>query len=248
MANTTQFGEFMIKIFRTTLILFCFILFGIGSLILSLVIFPLVSLFGGKKEIFANIIHISWKYFVRFFEILHLIKINVTNYGNISGKIIVASHPSLIDIVILIGLFPKSTCMAKNEISKNPLVKNIIKHIYIVNDIDLEKLKKTAKEYLEEGFNIIIFPTGTRTNPGDDIKIHKGAATISLATGAEIVPINIKTNHPFLCKNQPIYVSTQHLIEYELKILNPINPNDYAQFDEIIARKHICEEIKQNIQ
>ena len=89
--------------------------------------------------------------------------------ANLSGKIIVASHPTFIDIVILIGLIPNSTCLAKKDTLKNPLFRNIVKSIYIINDIDLDDFKTETDKFLKEGFNIIIFPTGTRTKPDEDI-------------------------------------------------------------------------------
>ena len=39
-------------------------------------------------------------------------------FEDIKGKVIVASHPSLIDIVLLIGLIPNSLCLAKKELLK----------------------------------------------------------------------------------------------------------------------------------
>ena len=166
---------------------------------------------------------------------------------NLSGKIIVANHPTFIDIVILIGLIPKSTCLAKKATLKNPFFRNIVKSIYIINDIDLEKLKEDSAKYLSEGFNIVIFPSGTRTKPDEDFKIHKGPAAIALNSGVEIIPVKITTNFPFLQKGQLFCDMGEKTAEFNFEVKEAINPKDYANLPEIKARNAISEKIKEQI-
>ena len=51
---------------------------------------------------------------------------------------------------------------------------NIVKSLYILNDVDYDEFQMETQAALEQGFNSIIFPTGTRTLPNEKIKIHKG--------------------------------------------------------------------------
>ena len=236
----------MNKFLRLVLVLLSFLIFGIGSTIISLVIFPLISLINPKKDIYIDVIHKSWKFFVKVLKFLKIIKLNtnICNPNIVSGKIIVASHPSLIDIIILIGLFPKSTCIAKNDVVKNPFIKNIVKNAYIINSLDIENLNRISSQYLKNGFNIIIFPTGTRTRKTEEIKIHKGAADISISTGCEILPVKIETSFDFLCKNMPIYHVGSTTVQYYIKTQPIIDPNQYSNLKKTIARKRICDKIK----
>ena len=243
----------MIRFFRSCLIILCFILFGIGAAIISFVIFSCIALTRPeekRKYLYAEVIHKAWNWFIRDLQRIGIIKINVSDMErlkNLSGKVIVASHPTFIDVVILIGLIPKSTCLAKKETLKNPLFRNIVKSIYIINDIDFEKLKADTDRFLKEGFNIIIFPSGTRTKPGEDFKIHKGSAAIALNSNSGIIPVKITTDYPFLQKGRPVYDIGEKYVSYYLEIKPQIDVNKYSDMPRIKARNFICAQIKADI-
>lgn len=243
----------MIRLWRSCLILFCFVLFGFGAGVISFFIFPYITLkmpVERRKFAYAGVIHSSWKFFKDFLQKIKLIKVNCNDearLANLSGKIIVASHPTFIDIVILIGLIPNSTCLAKKDTLKNPLFRNIVKSIYIINDIDIDDFKTETDKFLKEGFNIIIFPTGTRTKPDEDIKLHKGSAVISLHSNTAIVPVKITTDYPFLQKNQPIYDIGDRVVNYNIEVKDEISPQDFSHVSDIKARKEIMDIIKQEI-
>lgn len=241
------------KFFRSFIVLVEICIFGIGALIIGCIIFPVLSIFikrKNRRKIFSEIIHLSWNFFIRLMKITKVINIHLNEkLSKIRGKIVVASHPSLIDIVILIGQMPKSLCLAKQELLKNPVMHNIVKSLYIINNIDPEIFQKNAMEALSEGYNIVIFPTGTRTLPNEPIKIHKGAAQLSILSGINITPINIKTDYPFLIKHHSPLDAGEKTVNYHLKIMPEINPKDYLEEpnNEIKARNHICEKIKKYI-
>lgn len=241
------------KILKVFLTIIEMLIFAAGALILSWIVFPVLSVFikGEKqKKVFSNIIHKLWKFFTWLMSITKMVKVHADeNISKIQNKIIVASHPSLIDIVFLIGMIPNSLCLAKKELLYNPVMRNIVKSLYIINDIDPEIFKKSAKEVLDEGYNIIIFPTGTRTLPDEKIKIHKGAALLAISNNVNIVPIKITADFPFLAKHKnPLTVSNK-TVNYYFKLMPEINIEDFKskETDEIKLRNHISESIKQSI-
>lgn len=241
------------KFWRAFLVFLEIGLFGVGALTIGGIIFPLLSLFikeDKRREYFSGIIHSSWKFFIWVIESTKVVKVNTNgDLSKIKGKIVVASHPSLIDIILLIGQMPKSLCLAKKELLKNPVMRNIVKSLYIINDIEPEVFQKNALEALNDGYNIVIFPTGTRTLPGEDTKIHKGAAQLAIISGVNIVPINIKTDVPFLIKNHTPLDAGEKTVNYYLNILPEISPKDYNinTIGEIKARNHISAKIKECI-
>lgn len=241
------------KIFRGLLVLIEMIIFALGAVFIGCVVFPLMSIFLDeirRRKIFAEIINKSWKFFTFIMEFTHIIKVDAkSELSNIKGKIIVASHPSLIDIVLLIGLMPESLCLAKKELLKNPFMRNIVKSLYIINDVDPEEFKKSTTAALNDGFNIIIFPTGTRTLPDEEMKIHKGAAQICLYSGVDIIPIKIETDYSFLIKNHFPLDAGNKRINYILKVMPEIKLSDFdtANLTEIKLRNQICTRIKQSL-
>ena len=243
----------MIRVLRSILAIFCFTLFGAGAGVISFIIFPFISLTkqeAKQKEAYSEVIRKSWSFFSWIMSVTGVLKIHTADkekFQNLSGKIVVANHPTFIDVVILISMIPKSTCLAKKETLSNPLFRNIVKSIYIINDIDPDKLKQETERYLKEGFNIIIFPSGTRTKPGEDFKIHKGPAAIALNSGAEILPVKIKTDYPFLQKGQLFCDLGERVINYTVETGEIINPADFAALPEIKARNAISDLIKKRI-
>lgn len=237
----------MIRFIRGFFVVMLFTFFGIGSLILSFVFLPAGGIFlkGEKKrEFFSHIIHKLWHGYTQLFVIFGLIKLDLRNIEQMRGKIIVSTHPTFIDIMLLIGIYDNSLCLVKKELLNNIFMKNIIKNVYIPNNVELDEFKGICKEALNDGYNIIIFPTGTRTAAGEDLKIHKGAAAVQIDTGADIVPVNIKCNYPFLQKGQPIYDASDRLIIYTISQLEPIRLSDFDEKSEIKLRKAISEKIK----
>lgn len=241
------------RIYRGLLVILEMSLFAIGALVIGWVIFPILALrYKGseRRRKFASIIHNSWKFFIYVMEKSKEIKVNIMggSLADIKGKVVVASHPSLIDIILLIGNMPNSLCLVKNGILKNPFMSNIVKSLYIINDIDPEVFQKSCLDALNEGYNIIIFPTGTRTLPGEDVKIHKGAAQIAIASGVDIVPIKIQTDVPFLMKHHCPLDAGDRTVNYTLTVLPEIKLSDFPKdFTEIKLRNHITEKIKEAI-
>lgn len=259
----------MIRFLRGFGVVLLFSIFGVCSFFLGFVVLPLLQIFmkfekiedlashndsensikndkedKRKRERFSRLIHKLWHFYTNLFVKLGLIKIDLKNFEQVRGKIIVSTHPTFIDIMILIGLYDNSLCLAKKELLNNIFLKNIIKNVYIPNNVELDEFKKISTEVLNDGYNIIIFPTGTRTVEGEDLKIHKGAAALQIASGADIVPVIIKCDYPFLQKGQPIYDASDRLITYTISQLNPIKLSDFDEKSEIKLRKAISEKIK----
>ena len=126
---------------------------------------------------------------------------------------------------------------------------NIVSSLYLINDEDKEKLKQEADEVLKQGYNIVIFPTGTRTLEGEDMKLHKGAAMIAINSDAEIVPLHISCDYKFLAKNQKIYDADEKTVNYIITVNEKIVPSQYKKenLDDIKFRNLINSIIKERI-
>src|SRR5574344_1647579 len=242
------------KRIRSALIIFAFLFFGFGASILNFFVFPLIHIFikdkKNRKYKYSDIIHSTWNIFIKFLELLTLIKVNtndIEKLKNIKNKIIVSTHPSFVDIVILIALIPRSTCFVKKELAQNPILKNLVNSIFITNDIDLEELKMKSKEVTDLGFNLIIFPTGIRHRKNEFPKIKKGASLISTFTDKNIVPIKVFSDSDFLFINQPFYAGGNRLVTFEVEVQDEINISDFYDNSEIIMKKNITKRIEHEL-
>ena len=105
--------------------------FGLGGLLLGTIVFPIVCFAyprNKQREIMVNIVHYSWKFFVKIAFVFRLFSVDyqdIRKILNTSGSIIVCNHPSLIDIVILISLFRNTVCIVKGELANNFFIKHL---------------------------------------------------------------------------------------------------------------------------
>lgn len=229
------------KYFRSLIAIFCFGIFGIGSVLLNFILFPFIK---NNKTLCSDIIHCVWKFFLHLMMFLGLFRLDIKNLNEIHNKVIVATHPSFVDIVILIGLIPRTTCVVKKELAQNPILKNIIGSIFITNDVDIEELKIDTKEILDRGFNFVVFPTGRRHRKDEHLKIKKGAASIALNAEKNIVPIQITNDRDFLYINEPFYAVSDRCVTFTLREMQEIDISKFADDTEIGAKHKITKQIE----
>lgn len=241
------------KYIRSLKVIICMTLFAIGGMIIGMVIIPVSGIFfkGSEKRNFCiKTVKVTWIWLIKLISFFKIAKFNYKgNFNEIEGKVVVSSHHSLLDIVILLTALPKSVGFAKKDILKNPCMHHIVKNLFIINDIDNRSMKEETQRAINEGFNIIIFPTGTRTLPNEEIKVRKGSAQIAINTNVDIVPITIDCDYPFLIKNHsPLDVGNK-TINCEIEVCKTINVSEFKKefSDEIKLRKHLSEEIKNRI-
>ena len=237
----------------------CFTLFGIGALFLGIILLPLIYLFCWNKDkqrhLFANSIRKSWQLFIWIMSTFHLIKVNISEQDrqtllNMKSTIVVANHPSLIDIVILVSLVKNPLCIVKGKLTRNFFMRIIVLSLYIQNNNDPDAMINQADEVLIKGYNLIIFPEGTRSIQGEDLKLQRGAARITLETGYKLLALNINLPEQILGKHQKWYQVGNKTAIYDLKINGSINPSQFKDNGKssFANARHITDNIKKLIE
>lgn len=201
----------MKKILRSFLSGLCFTIFGLGGIVTGSLIVPILLIFCSKsqqRKTLSITVHFLWKAFVGLMCALKLIDIKCIAHDKLKqmrGKIIIANHPSLIDVVILVAKIPNSICVVKESLFHNIFIRAIIRRVYVSNYMGPDKFIKQASEILDAGYNIVIFPEGTRTITGKPIHLHRGFAYLHIKSKHDIQPIHIENSPHILEKKQPWY-------------------------------------------
>lgn len=242
----------MIKFLRGVLVISLFTIFGIGSLFVGLFVFPVINLFlKGKRKKFAysSVIHYSWMIFLKLLIISGALKIKIDDIEkikNISQSIIVSTHPSYIDVLIILAIIPKTTCFVAPKIAKNYFFKNIAKSMFLISGNPIETVVQNAKNALDDGFNVLIFPMGTRHRKNEFPKIRKGASQIAIESKNDITALKLTTDIDFLQIHQPIYDAGDKRVIYELSYIKTIKTEEITKQidDEVELRKKLTYEIK----
>lgn len=202
--------EYISRLFFTGI---AFASFGLGGLLLSLTAFPLLNLLVRDAERRARyaqwLVHKSFRLHVLYSTMFGVISVEVIGAEQLDkdrGTLVVANHPSLLDVVLLTSVMRRAQCIVKAEIWRNPFMCGVVTAAgYIRNDGDPEKLLEDCAAVLRAGNNLIIFPEGSRTVPGQPMKLQRGVANIALRAGAPIRIVSISCVPPSLMKGQKWY-------------------------------------------
>ena len=185
------------------------------------------------KKIARNFNHRYFKLFVKISIVLGVVSLTVENkeaLEKIQSKVVIANHPSIFDVVILFSLVPNADCIVKGELIQNKFISLIIKNLYIPNNIPFDEQLERAKISMNEGNNLIIFPEGTRSKPGEPWDFKKGAARFALYSKNDIIPVFFGGNEKIGLRKHDkllqIHPTERYL--YELKVLAPIPIKEYA--------------------
>lgn len=181
----------------------CFAYFGFSSVFASFIIFPLIRMLVWKKKKQRDakiaVVRAHFSFFIGLLFLFARYKIDVTalqNYKALRSTVIVANHPSLIDIIVLIAAVPHPDCIVAGRFFDNFWVQRIVGQLFVNSFADTEQVLEHCKKSLHAGNNMIIFPEGTRTRAETISKpLKRGAAQIALRACADILPIHIKTEN-----------------------------------------------------
>lgn len=112
------------------------------------------------------------------------------------GAVIVApNHLTWADpVFVSAGIKNPSAYMAKESLLKNKLLAPLIRAFHafpVKRDSGDRTALNTSVEYLNKGYNLTIFPEGTRSRDGKLGKGKSGVAFISAAARADVLPVGI---------------------------------------------------------
>lgn len=188
-----------------------FFLFGAGGVFTWGVLFPLFQPFLGrgveKKRRARYWMHRIFQSYMNFMRGIGILQYVVQGQERLRGpgRVVVANHPCLLDIVFLISQIPNATCIVKPALVKNPFMRIPIRAMGYIYAEEPEVLMARCEAELREGGSLIIFPEGTRTTPGKPLKFQRGAAAIALQAGAKILPITLDCWPTTLTKQEKWY-------------------------------------------
>ncbi len=120
--------------------------------------------------------------------------------GRPRGRLIVANHPTLIDVVLLIARLPEVDCIVKAELFANPFTRHCVTAAGFVPNSEGPGVVEAAVERLLAGHDVLLFPEGTRSPVRGLRPFQRGAARIAAASGCDILPVFVRCVPPMLFK------------------------------------------------
>ena len=121
------------------------------------------------------------------------------------GLIIVANHPSMLDAVMLVARLPRSACIMKASLMRNPLLGPGARLARYIRNDSTRGMIRCAVEDLRQGGQLVLFPEGTRTTRPPVNPFHASFTLIARRAQAPIQAVFIDTDSPYLGKGWPLW-------------------------------------------
>lgn len=212
-----------------------FACFGIGGVVISLTLFPAIRLLSPDPKVCQRRIQRAMSGVMRLFidliRMLGVISLEVHGAERLKtpGQLVVANHPSLIDVVLLVSLMPQVDCVVKRSLWRNPFLRWPVSWAGYIPNTDPESLIETCAASLREGRSLLIFPEGTRSVPGAALNLKRGAAQIALAANRPIRPVRIQVEPLMLGKGVPWYRLPPSPGHFRLEVGEIIQPDEFLR-------------------
>lgn len=220
----------------------CFVVFGIGCGAMGVAALPVLLVTtrdAVRRARRAQVLtHYTFRLFVRLMCVTGVMTVEVHGRHLLrrSGLLILANHPSLIDVVLLLSLVPRATCMVKRRLWENPLTRGpVLAMGYISNSQD-SRLIDEGVTILQRGESLLMFPEGTRTRPNNPIRLQRGAVHIAMRAKCAVTPVVIRVSTPVLFKGAKWYSVPQTRPHFAIEVKDDIDVEAYLTRNRPIPR------------
>lgn len=204
----------MIPIIYTAL---SFVVFYSGGVVLGWIVLPLVRLFSRSAAIGRHrcqrIVAQGFGLFIWWLSLV----IYTTGFYSRSGErlsklyfsspaVVIANHPSLLDVVLIIATIGHGTIVVHKRVYFNPLLGPLAWCCgYIWADASIGRGAKVIQEAMSrvaEGGTVVLFPEGTRSDPNELLRFRRGAFHIAEKSGVPLVPLRVSCTPRYMGRGQ----------------------------------------------
>ncbi|HKY09479.1 MAG TPA: lysophospholipid acyltransferase family protein [Candidatus Binatia bacterium] len=229
---------------------------GLGFLAVGLggvLVFPVINVFVWRQErraeIARDLIGLTFRCIVRSMQAMGVFRYEVNGLEKLQrrGLLILANHPTLIDIVFLIAFVKRANCIVKSALWRNPFTHSTVRAAgYIRNDDDGSRLINDCIAAVRAGNNLIIFPEGTRTPADGSLALKRGAANIAIRGLHNITPVRIRCAPPMLSKEVSWWRLPSCPSYFQIQIGEDIEVRPFvaAAESDVLAARHLTEHLR----
>jgi 1-acyl-sn-glycerol-3-phosphate acyltransferase len=153
-------------------------------------------------------IMVGFRLYVHFLTLFCACRFDLSALDKLRGDqplILVANHPSLLDVVMIVSRLPNAVCVMKAALMDNILLGAAARLArYIRNDAPVSMVRQARAELLQ-GAHLVIFPEGSRTL---NFPLDPCTAASGLIAHASHVPLQtllIEFSSPYLGKDWPLF-------------------------------------------
>jgi 1-acyl-sn-glycerol-3-phosphate acyltransferase len=230
------------RIFATGLCFFCF---GLGGIVLGLA-FTLLALLlrdERRRTVARYVIRHTFRAFVGLMAGLGVLSYEIHGQNRLrgGGLLILANHPTLIDVVFLMSFVERADCIVKSALARNPFTRGPVQAAgFVFNDSGADLIDDCIHS-VKAGNNLIIFPEGTRTPASGQLVLQRGAARVAIHGQVDITPVRITCSPMTLGKGEKWYRVPPRRAHFRIEVGDPIEiaPFVSAQAEPALAARQL---------
>jgi 1-acyl-sn-glycerol-3-phosphate acyltransferase len=225
--NRTKNGKPPYEIKRLVHSILSFIYFGLGGFILSVFGNILMKILPfSKKTKLSGFHYLLSKFMGSVFLTYPSNRRTVINTSNENFKkpaVIIANHSSFLDILAMGMLSPKIIFLVSDWVCNSPVFGLGVRMVgfYPVSN-GMDNGVEHLRSKVEQGFSIMVFPEGSRSEDNTIKRFHKGAFYLAEQLNLDIVPVVIHGYSEVLPKGDFLINGGRTTVE----ILDRISPDD----------------------
>ena len=233
-----------------------FVLFAVLALMLAFFVLPASRLWPGgdaRNDLRAQrIIHRVARFYLAVIQragIMRLTLVGAEHLTHDGPHLIVANHPTLLDIVFLCSALPQFDCIVNGPRSDNFFLRGLARSAgYVRNDAGTSIVRECA-ERLRRGRSLLVFPEGTRSPAGGLGTFQRGAARIALEAGCDLLPVAITCEPPTLRKGQKWYDLPERPFHATVRVLEPVSSDPARSSGESVsvAARRLTAELRESL-
>lgn len=232
----------------------CFAAFGVGGMVLSATVFPAMRLMpGGTRLRRARVQAMVRRFFGGLMAVLQragVMRLEVQGGDRLRGchgMLVLANHPTYIDVVVLLSLLPRASCVVKGSLWRSWFFGGIVREAGYISNRDGERLVEDCVTALKTTQPLLLFPEGTRTDAGKRLKFMRGAAYVALQSGCPILPVVLSCHPPTLSKGMKWYHIPAEPFVFRVEVREPLDATDLAEVIDggPIAARRVTERLEE---
>lgn len=183
---------------------FCLLYFGI---IMLFFVNPYTWIFfalNGRNAASRKRYHrFTWRLATHFTK--HIFGLHLTKEGrwNEQQSIVIANHQSFIDVIVCLSIHPDIVIVVKDYLWHNPIFAVVARYLdCFPTSYEDEQREAIVKRIIDEGYSLMVFPEGTRSQTGETGRFHRGAFYFAEQYKLPIQPLLIEGMTDYMPKGQ----------------------------------------------
>lgn len=211
----------------------CFTLFGLGGLILGLLVFPAMMLLPGdaarRRARTRGLVQRAFRLFVHVMNGGGGISYEIQGRERLGrpGQLIIANHPTLVDVVLIVAFTPAPACVVKVALFHNPFTRRVVQAAGYISNSPTDEMIERSAAALRADDCLVMFPEGTRTRPGQPFAFNRGAASVALRAARVLTPVYIRCEPVVLPKGDSWYKVPPRRPHFTLEVGDDIDLAPY---------------------